>query len=494
MNPWILFACVWVYFALLFAVALRTSRGANNQAFFVGNRSSAWPLVAFGMIGTSLSGVTFISVPGAVGSNGFSYWQIMLGHLLGYAVVAWVLLPLYYRLGMVSIYGWIEDRLGPSALRMAAGFFILSRTLGATARLYLVVRILQDVILERLGVPFAATAAVMVGMILLYTWRGGVKTIVWTDTLQTAGMLFGLGACIVFILQALDLSFLQALAQMEARGLSRVWGTEPAAKEFWLKQILAGAAIAIAMTGMDQEMMQKNLSVRTLRGAQLNMLSMAAAMSAVVLAFLFLGGLLMLFAQQTGMPERGDQLFPAVVMGHMPAVVQLIFILALISALFPSADGALTALTSSTCNDLLRFERESRWSASDQERIRKRVHLAYAAVFLLLVLGFRWLDDPSMIGLILKVASYTYGPLLGLFAFGWWTRRTVTDAKVVPVTLFAPVACGVLDAMQPLLFDSWRIGLELLLINGALVFIGLWLISRPAPASASPSASEPLKA
>jgi Na+/proline symporter len=480
-----------VYFALLFVVALRTSRGANNQAFFVGNRSSAWPLVAFGMIGTSLSGVTFISVPGAVGSNGFSYWQIMLGHLVGYAVVAWVLLPLYYRLGMVSIYGWIEDRLGPSALRMAAGFFILSRTLGATARLYLVVRILQDVILERLGVPFAATAAVMVGMILLYTWRGGVKTIVWTDTLQTAGMLFGLGACIAFILQALDLSVFQALAQMEERGLSRVWGTEPAAKEYWLKQILAGAAIAIAMTGMDQEMMQKNLSVRTLRGAQLNMLSMAAAMSAVVLAFLFLGGLLMLFAQQAGMPERGDQLFPAVVMGHMPAVVQLIFILALISALFPSADGALTALTSSTCNDLLRFERQSRWSAPDQERIRKRVHLAYAAVFLLLVLGFRWLDDPSMIGLILKVASYTYGPLLGLFAFGWWTRRIVNDAKVVPVTLFAPVACGVLDAMQPLLFDSWRIGLELLLINGALVFIGLWLISRSAPASASPSSAEP---
>ena len=491
MNPWLLFTCVLVYFALLFAVAWRTSQGADNQSFFVGNRNSAWPLVAFGMIGTSLSGVTFISVPGAVGSNGFSYWQIMMGHLVGYLVVAWVLLPLYYRLGLVSIYGWLEDRLGRSAWRMAAGFFILSRTLGATARLYLVVRILQDVILERLGLPFAATATVMVAMILLYTWRGGVKTIVWTDTLQTAGMLFGLGACIVFILQALDLSALQALSQMQDQGLSRVWGTEPAAKEYWLKQLLAGAAIAIAMTGMDQEMMQKNISVRTLRGSQLNMVSMAVAMLAVVLAFLFLGGLLMLFAQQAGITERGDRLFPAVVMGHMPAVVQLIFILALISALFPSADGALTALTSSTCNDLLAFERRTDWSAERKEAVRKQVHLVYAAVFLVLVMGFRWLDDPSMIGLILKVASYTYGPLLGLFAFGWWTTRRVQDRWVPGVTLAAPVICGVLDALQPLLFDTWRIGLELLLLNGALVFAGLFMISSAAAAASPPRSSGP---
>lgn len=479
MNPWVLFTCVLLYFALLYAVAWRTSEGADNQSFFVGNRNSAWPLVAFGMIGTSLSGVTFISVPGAVGASGFSYWQIMMGHLLGYAVVAWVLLPLYYRLGLVSIYGWIEDRLGPSALRMAAGFFILSRTLGATARLYLVVRILQDVILERLGLSFGMTATVMVAMILLYTWRGGVKTIVWTDTLQTAGMLFGLGACIVFILQALDISGLQALTQMQEQGLARVWGTEPAAKEYWLKQLLAGAAIAIAMTGMDQEMMQKNISVRTLRGSQLNMVCMATAMSVVVLAFLFLGGLLMLFAQQAGIAERGDRLFPAVVMGHLPDYVQVIFILALISALFPSADGALTALTSSTCNDLMSFARRTDWSAAQQESVRKRVHLAYAAVFLLLVMGFRWLDDPSMIGLILKVASYTYGPLLGLFAFGWWTRRRVRDRWVPLMTVLAPVACGVLDALQPMIFETWRIGLELLLLNGALVFAGLWIISKP---------------
>ena len=475
MSPAFLLSCVLVYFAVLLAVAWGTSKGADNQAFFVGNRRSAWPLVAFGMIGTSLSGVTFISVPGAVGGSGFSYWQIIIGHLLGYAVVAWVLLPLYYRIGLVSIYGWIEDRLGPSALRMAAGFFILSRTLGATARLYLVVRILQDVILDRLGLPFELTAAVLVGMILLYTWRGGVKTIVWTDTLQTAGMLFGLGACIVFILQALDTSALQAFDQMQQQGLARVWGTEPAAKDYWLKQLLAGAAIAIAMTGMDQEMMQKNISVRTLRGAQINMVCMALAMVAVVLAFLYLGGLLMLFAQQHGLPERGDRLFPAVVMGHLAPAVQLIFILALISALFPSADGALTALTSSTCNDLLGFERRPPGTAESRERLRKRIHLAYALVFLLLVLGFRWWDDPSMIGLILKVASYTYGPLLGLFAFGWWTQRTVEDRWVPVITLSGPCLCGALDALQPVLFETWRIGLELLLLNGAVVFAGLWL-------------------
>jgi Na+/proline symporter len=209
------------------------------------------------------------------------------------------------------------------------------------------------------------------------------------------------------------------------------------------------------------------------------MVCMAAAMSVVVLAFLFLGGLLMLFAQQAGIAERGDRLFPAVVMGHLPDYVQVIFILALISALFPSADGALTALTSSTCNDLMSFARRTDWSAAQQESVRKRVHLAYAAVFLLLVMGFRWLDDPSMIGLILKVASYTYGPLLGLFAFGWWTRRRVRDRWVPLMTVLAPVACGVLDALQPMIFETWRIGLELLLLNGALVFAGLWIISKP---------------
>lgn len=488
MSPALLGACVLAYFALLYAVAWRTSRGADNAAFFLGSRASAWPVVAFGMIGTSLSGVTFVSVPGAVGSGGWGYGQVILGHLLGYALVAGLLLPLYYASGGVSIYGWLRQRYGPCSWRSGAALFIVARTLGATARLYLVVRILQDLIFDAWGLSFAASAAALVGLILAYTWRGGVKTIVWTDTLQTAGMLFGLGACIVFILGALQLSPGQALDAMQAQGLSRLWGTQPAAADFWAKQLLAGAAIAIAMTGLDQEMMQKTLSVPTLRGAQKNMLAMALAMVAVVFAFLFLGGLLTLFAQQAGLPQRGDRLFPAVVMGHLPALVQGVFILALISALLPSADGALTALTSSVCNDLLDFERRTDLDEARRTRIRQHVHLGLAAGFLALVLGFRWLDDPSMIGLILKIAAYTYGPLLGLCAFGLFTRRRVADAGVPWVALAAPALCGVLDALQAQWFTHWRIGLEMLVINAALTAAGLWLLSlrksRPASAAA----------
>ncbi len=480
MSPSLLLACVLGYLGALYAVAWHTSRRADSAAFFVGSRASAWPLVAFGMIGTSLSGVTFVSVPGAVGLSGFGYWQIVLGQLLGYAVVAGLLLPLYYARGGVSIYGWLAQRFGPRTWRCGAGLFIVSRTLGATARLYLVVRILQDVVLAPLGVPFAASAAVLVAMILAYTWRGGVKTIVWTDTLQTAGMLGGLLACTAMLLGTLALSPAEAFAQMQAQGLARLWGTEPAAADWWPKQLLAGAAIAIAMTGLDQEMMQKTISVRTLRGAQKNLLAMALAMLGVVLLFLYLGGLLHLFAQQAGITARGDRLFPAVVMGHLPALVQGVFVLALISALFPSADGALTALTSSVCNDLLDFERRRDLDEAARQRLRHRVHAAFAALFLLLVLAFRWLDDPSMVGLILKIAAYTYGPLLGLCVFGLGCRRRVRDGWVPAVALAAPLLCGLLDAWQARLFTHWRIGLEMLLLNAALTALGLWLVSRPA--------------
>lgn len=359
-----LFAFVAAYFGALLGVAWHTSRRASNDDFFIGARSSHWAVVAFGMVGTSLSGVTFISVPGAVGSSGFGYFQIVLGHLLGYAVVAGVLLPLYYRLRLTSIYHYLSVRFGPRTHHTGAVFFSVSRTLGATARLYLVIRILQDVILAQLGVPFWLTTAVILLMVLLYTVEGGVRTIVWTDLLQTAGMLFGLVVCVVMVLQALRLTPAAALDEMAAQGLSRLWGTDPMAASFWLKQVAAGAFIAIAMTGLDQEMMQKNISVRTLRGAQVNMMTLALLMQGVVLLFLFLGGLLSLFAAQQGLAASGDRLFPAVVMGHLPAVVQLVFILALISALFPSADGALTALTSSFCIDLLGMQQRSGWSES----------------------------------------------------------------------------------------------------------------------------------
>lgn len=470
---------VLAYFALLLGVAWWTSRRADNEAFFIGSRASPWPLVAFGMVGTSLSGVTFISVPGAVGLTQFGYLQIVIGQLLGCFVIAFVLLPLYFRLRVTSIYGSLAQRLGPRSGRTGAAFFIVSRTLGATARLYLVVNVLQDMILSAFGVPFWLTAAVILSMILLYTLEGGVRTIVFTDTLQTAGMLLGLLVCTVFLLQQLGLSLPQALAQMRQRELATVWHTDWLAADHFAKQLLAGAFIAIAMTGMDQEMMQKSLSVARLADAQKNLVVLGFVLLAVVLLFLFLGGLLYLFAPTVGLAASGDRLFPAVVLNHLPAWVQVLFVIALASALFPSADGALTALTSSTCIDLLGLQQRSDLGEAARTRRRRAVHLLFAALFMALVMGFKALDDPSMIGLILKLAGYTYGPLLGLFAFALQARRQASDRWAPWVALAAPALCGVLDANQQRWLGGWQIGLELLVLNGALTFAGLWLLSKP---------------
>ena len=477
MSPAILFCFVIAYFALLLGVAWFTSRNSNNESFFIGNRKSNWMLVAFGMVGTSLSGVTFISVPGAVGGNAFSYFQIVIGQLLGYFVIAFVLLPVYYRLNLTSIYYYLDTRMGQHAYKTGAGFFILSRTLGATARLYLVVKILQDAILDGLHVPFWVTALVILVMILLYTYEGGVKTIVWTDTLQTACMLAGLVICVSYVLDGLHLSIGESLAQLNERGLSTIFSTDLNSGKFFVKQILAGVFIAIAMTGLDQEMMQKNISVKTLADSQKNIITLSIIMLGVVLLFLYLGGLLTLYAPTVGVLETGDKIFPAVVLRHLPAMVQVIFVIALISALFPSADGAITALTSSFCIDILGINRRSDLNEAQRKNVRHRVHIGFAALFLLLVMGFKWADNPSMIGLILKLAGYTYGPLLGLFAFGILTRRVVRDRLVPYIAIAAPIICFFIDKYQRVLFGNYEVGLELLIINGALTFAGLWVVS-----------------
>ena len=309
--------------------------------------------------------------------------------------------------------------------------------------------------------------------------QGGVRTIVFTDTLQTAGMLLGLLVCTVFLLARLDLSAWQAVQQMQAQGLAQVWGSDPLARDFWGKQLLAGVFIAIAMTGLDQEMMQKNISVKTLADSQKNMITLSIIMLGVVLLFLYLGGLLYLYAPLNGVTETGDKIFPAVVLGHLPATVQIIFIIALISALFPSADGAITALTSSFCIDILGLNRRAGLSEARRTTLRHQVHLGFALLFLALIMVFKWADNPSMIGLILKLAGYTYGPLLGLFAFGILTRRVVRDRLVPFIALAAPIVCFIIDTYQRALFARYEIGLELLLINGLLTFIGCWLASSP---------------
>lgn len=478
MSAGLLFSFVIGYFVLLLIVAWYTSRGSNNESFFIGNRNSNWMLVAFGMIGTSLSGVTFVSVPGGVGRESFAYFQIVLGYVIGYIVIAYVLLPLYYRLNLTSIYNYLSKRLGFYSYKTGASFFILSRTLGATARLYLVVKILQDAILSSFGVPFWVTTLIILVMILIYTYEGGVKTIVFTDTLQTSFMLIGLIVCVIYILQAMDMSFGSALSAMGEKGYSKIFFTDPHSKLFFLKQILAGAFITITMTGMDQEMMQKTISVKTLKDSQKNILTLSGIMVVVIMLFLFLGGLLYLYGTQQGIRATGDKLFPELALHHMPPIVSVIFIIALISALFPSADGAITALTSSFCIDIMGMKRRDDWTDKQKKKIRQRVHLFVAFVFLLFVLVFYKVNNPSMIGVILKVAAYTYGPLLGLFTFGIITKRQVTDKWVPFICIASPLICYILDKFQKEIFGSFELGLELLIINGLLTFLGLLLVSK----------------
>jgi len=488
MSPLLLFSFVIGYFIILLVVAYYTSRNANNDSFFIGNRNSNWMLVAFGMIGTSLSGVTFVSVPGAVGKTfaggfeAFTYFQIVVGYVIGYLVIAYVLLPLYYRLNVTSIYNYLSTRLGFVSYKTGASFFILSRTLGATARLYLVVAILQDAILSSFGMPFWLTTLIILLMILLYTFEGGVKTIVWTDTLQTTCMLMGLVICVVYILKTLGMGFGEGVNALSEKGYTNIFVWDPDSRLFFLKQILAGAFITITMTGMDQEMMQKNISVKNLKDSQKNMITFSLIQAVVVLLFLFLGGLLYLYGGTNNVTATADRLFPTIALGQgVPAIISVIFIIALISALFPSADGAITALTSSFCIDILGLRRREDWSEKERQRIRKTVHLVFAAVFLLFVMIFKWVNSPSMIGVILKVAGYTYGPLLGLFAFGILTKRQVSDRLVPAVALVSPLICFFIDKYQKQIFGTFEIGLELILINGLLVFLGLFLISKPKP-------------
>ncbi len=474
-----LFSFIIIYFIVLLVVANRTSKNSNNESFFIGNKSSNWMLVAFGMIGTSLSGVTFVSVPGAVSREAFAYFQIAIGYLIGYAIIAFVLLPLYYRLNLTSIYNYLSTRFGFRSYKTGSAFFLLSRTLGATARLYLVVEILQYSILGSFNVPFWLTTVIILIMILLYTFKGGVKTIVWTDTLQTTCMLAGLIICVIYILNNMGLSFGDSINQIREKGFGKIFYTDVNSKLFFVKQILAGAFITVTMTGMDQEMMQKNLSVRTLKNSQKNVLTMSFILTGVLLLFLFLGGLLYLYAGSQNISVTGDKLFPEIALHHMPPVIAVIFIIALISALFPSADGAITALTSSFCIDIIGMKRREDWTELEKKKIRQKVHLTVAFIFLVFILIFKWVNNPSMIGLILKVAAYTYGPLLGLFSFGILTTRKVID-KIVPVVcVIAPVICFFLDKFQKDIFGKYEIGLELLIINGLLTFIGLYFISKP---------------
>lgn len=502
MNSIILLLIILAYFAVLLGIAFYTSRGSDNESFFIGNRSSKWWLVAFGMIGTSLSGMTFISVPGTVGKAGFGYFQVVIGYWLGYFAVAYILLPLYYRLNLTSIYTYLEQRLGTNAYKTGSMFFILSRTLGATLRLYLVIKVLEKFVLEDMGIPFELTAIIILGLILLYTYRGGVKTIVWTDTLQTTFMLLALVICVGYIMHTLHLNLGETWTAMQAKGYTTLLQTDFKSPSFFLKQILGGAFITIAMTGLDQEMMQKNISVSNLKDSQKNMVVFCFVLLVANFIFLLLGGLLYLYADANSIATVGDDLFPAIAINSgLPFFITVCFMIGLISAVFPSADGALTALTSSFCIDILGIRRNKNLTETQQKKTRLLVHNGFAIIFLGCVFFFRLIDNGSLIDILLKMAGFTYGPLLGLFAFGILTRRTIGAQLPIWICLSALVATFGIDlvnnagwyidklhigsstatsltALSEQIFGGYKIGVELLIINAAFTFLLLLLFAR----------------
>jgi Na+/proline symporter len=478
MNTTIVVSILVLYFAVLLAIAFWTSRNADSHAFFSGSKQSTWYLVAFGMIGTSLSGVTFISVPGSVGANAWHYYQLVIGFFIGYFVVAYVLLPLYYKYNLTSIYRYLEYRLGFTAYQWGAGFFILSRTLGATVRLYLVINVLQLFVFDELGIPFAASTVLIMTMIVLYTLKGGVKTIVWTDTLQTTFMLLALVVCIVAIQQSMGLDWSHIWSDLNKNALTDVWQTDHLKKDYFLKHIIGGAFITITMTGLDQEMMQKNISVKTLKDAQKNMVIFSFTLLLVNALFLLLGGFLFVYAASNGWDYAPDDLFPGIVRDHLPQGIFIIFIIGLISALFPSVDGAITALTASFCIDVLGFHRKEGFTEEKQTKWRQWVHLSFAVLFTLLVFFFKWKNDKSIVDLIFIIASYTYGPLLGLFAFGILTKRKVADRLIPFICILAPVLCYVIDKYAVNWLGGYQFGNEILILNGGLTFGMLWFTSK----------------
>ena len=469
-SAWSIMLTVAAYFAVLLIVSRLTSGRGDNDTFFRGNRQSPWYMVAFGMVGASISGVTFVSVPGMVMVSDMNYLQTCLGFVLGYFVVGFVLLPVYYKYNLTTIYSYLSQRLGKRSYKTGASFFILSKMTGAAARFYVVCIVLQRFVLDAFGVPFPCTVLLMIALIWLYTRHSGIKTLVWTDTLQTLCMFAALVMIIVCVTRAMDMTLGDAVRAVAADSHSRIFVfDDPMSKQYFWKQFLSGIFITIVMTGLDQDMMQKNLTCKSLREAQKDVCSYGFAFVPANLLFLALGVLLMMLASRQGvaLPEAGDQLLPMfAATGGLGQTVVVLFTLGVVAAAFSSADSALTALTTSCCVDLL--QRPS------DVKLRRRVHLSMAGVFVAFVLIFRVVDSPSVIDAIYVMCSYTYGPLLGLFAYSLFTRRKVADSVVPYIAIASPLLCYAAD-MATKTFTSYRFGYELLMLNGALTFIGLWL-------------------
>jgi SSS family transporter len=486
MNPVLVFSIIAVYFSILVLISWFTSRNSSNETFFTGNRQSPWFVVAFGMIGASLSGVTFISIPGEVGASisevelqfrAFSYFQIVIGYLLGYFIIARILMPLYYRLNLVSIYTYLAKRYGRSTYKTGSLFFLMSQTMGAALRLFLVAGVLQIAFFDAFGIPFMVTVTFTILLIWAYTFRSGIKTIVWTDTMQTFFMIMAVGITIYFLVRELDLSFADYTRLLEDSPYSKIFFWNWKSSRYFWKQFFAGAFIVVVMTGLDQNMMQKNLTCKSLKDAQKNMYWFSAILVPVNFLFLSLGMLLYIYANKNGIevPARSDDLYPILALNHFSVSIGIIFLLGIIAAAFSSADSALTALTTAFCVDFLNLDGKSE---RDQKRARLSVHVGFSFILFLVIVIFRVINNDSVISAVFTVAGYTYGPLLGLFSFGLFTRKQVIDRYVPFLAILSPVLTYLISLNSEALFWGYKFGFEVLILNGLIMFTGLLLITK----------------
>ena len=478
MQPIYILLLIAAYFGVLILISRLTGKNSTNDTFFKANRQSPWYVVAFGMIGASLSGVTFISVPGWVEASQFSYMQVVLGYVVGYIVIGTVLMPLYYRMNLTSIYSYLESRFGRYSYKTGASFFLLSRVVGASFRLFLVANVLQLILFDTLGIPFWATVIMTIALIWLYTFRSGIKTIVYTDTLQTLCMLIAVGVSIYFISEDLGIQSGELVSHIANSKFSKIFFFDDfkSADYFW-KQFISGAFIAIVMTGLDQDMMQKNLTCRNLKEAQKNMFWFTIVLVFVNFFFMALGVLLTEYAAANGIGASKDDLFPVIAtQSGLGTGIAVFFILGVIAAAYSSADSALTSLTTSFSIDIMDIEK--RFSAAGQEIVRKRIHIGMSVVLILVIIAFKYIiKDESVIAKLFVFAGYTYGPLLGLYSFGLFTNWQVKD-KLVPIIAFlSPVLCYIISS-NSLRWFGFEFGFFVLILNGFLTFLGLVLIRR----------------
>ncbi|MES2726122.1 MAG: sodium:solute symporter [Bacteroidota bacterium] len=477
MSIYVILLSVLGYFGLLVLIAWYTTRKADSNSYFTGNKQSPWYIVAFGLIGDSLSGVTFISVPGAVGTNQFSYMQMVLGYIIGYLIIAQFLLPLYYKLNLISIYSYLEQRFGKTAQKTGSLFFILSRIVGASFRLYIALIVLDVYFFSALHIPFAISTLIVIGLILLYTYKGGIKTLVWTDTLQSAFLLAGVALSIYVVCNQLHLSLFDTITLVKESPMSKLFFFDDwLSKNHFIKQFLGGMFIAIAMTGLDQNMMQKNLSCKSLADAQKNIRWFSIIVVFINLLFVSLGVLLYQFAATKGIaiPEKTDQLFPGIALNYIGGIGAIIFILGITAATFSSADSVLTTLTTSFCIDILGFDETN--ESKEHKSKRYYIHIAFALLLFLLIILFKEMNNDAVINQVFRFAGYTYGPLLGLFAFGLFNKIKVNDKLIPIVCIAAPIICYFLDTFSKQLFNGYQFGQELLIVNGLITYAGLLLL------------------